>query len=72
MSGPQQQTIAPPEALALPPRRARLYESWILLRRNRLALAGMVIFLLFFVVAVAGIFLTIGTSFVFDPSLVRF
>jgi len=52
-------------------RRARLQESWILLRRNRLALAGMVIFLLFFAVAVAGMFLTTGTSPALDPNLVR-
>jgi peptide/nickel transport system permease protein len=43
----------------------------MLLRRNRLALAGMVIFLLFFAVAVAGMFLTIGTSPVLDANLVR-
>jgi peptide/nickel transport system permease protein len=59
------------EALALPARRARLYESWILLRRNRLALAGMAIFLFFFAVAVAGMFLTTGTSPLLDPNLVR-
>ena len=55
----------------MPARRARLQESWILLRRNRLALAGMVIFLLFFAVAVAGMFLTTGTSPALDPNLVR-
>ena len=59
------------EPLALPPRRARLQESWILLRRNRLALAGLAIFLLFFAVAVAGVFLTTGTSPALDPKLVR-
>jgi peptide/nickel transport system permease protein len=43
----------------------------MLLRRNRLALAGLVIFLVFFAVAVAGVLLTTGTSPVLDPSLVR-
>jgi peptide/nickel transport system permease protein len=59
------------EALVLPPRRAWLQESWILLRRNRLALGGMMIFLVFLVVAVAGMFLTTGTSPVVDPDLIR-
>jgi peptide/nickel transport system permease protein len=59
------------EALALPPRRAWLQESWVLLRRNRLALTGMVIFLVFFVVAVAGMLLTTGISPVLDPNLIR-
>jgi peptide/nickel transport system permease protein len=71
MSGFESQTTAPPEAPAPLPRRTRLQESWILLRRNRLALAGLVIFLVFFAVAVAGVLLTTGTSPVLDPSLVR-
>jgi peptide/nickel transport system permease protein len=71
MSGFESQTTAPPEAPALLPRRTRLQESWMLLRRNRLALAGLVIFLVFFAVAVAGVLLTTGTSPVIDPSLVR-
>lgn len=71
MTGSDVKPTPSPEALALRPRRARLHESWILLRRNRLALAGMVIFLLFFAVAVAGMFLTTGTSPALDPNLVR-
>jgi len=71
MTGSDVKPTQSPEALALPPRRARLHESWMLLRRNRLALAGMVIFLLFFAVAVAGMFLTTGTSPALDPNLVR-
>jgi peptide/nickel transport system permease protein len=71
MSGFESQTTAPPEAPAPLPRRTRLQESWILLRRNRLALAGLVIFLVFFAVAVAGVLLTTGTSPMLDPSLVR-
>jgi peptide/nickel transport system permease protein len=71
MSHADRNITGTPEALAVPARRARLHESWILLRRNPLALAGMVIFLLFFVVAVAGMFLTTGTSPALDPNLVR-
>jgi peptide/nickel transport system permease protein len=71
MSVSKQQTIGPPEALTLPPRRTRLRESLRLLRRNRLALAGTVIFLIFLAVAVTGVFLTTGTSPVLDPNLVR-
>ena len=59
------------ETLELPPQRTRLQEFWSQLRRNRLALAGLVIFGLFFVVAVVGMLLTTGTSPVLDPSLVR-
>ena len=59
------------EALELPPQRTRLKEFWVQLRKNRLALTGLVIFVLFFVVAVAGVLLTTGTTPVLDPSLVR-
>ncbi len=41
------------------------------LARNRLAAAGMVIFTLFFMTAVAGVFLTSGSEPVFDPARVR-
>ena len=41
------------------------------MRKNHLALAGMVIFVFFFLVAVIGVLLTTGTSPVLDPSLVR-
>jgi len=71
MSGSKSQTTAPLETTALPPRRMRLQESWLLLRRNRLAFAGLVIFVLFFAVAGAGVLLTAGTSPTIDPSLVR-
>jgi peptide/nickel transport system permease protein len=59
------------ETLELPPQRTRVQEFWSQLRKNRLALAGLVIFGLFFVVAVVGMLLTTGTSPVLDPSLVR-
>ncbi len=53
------------------PRRTILEESWRLFRKNRLAMAGMVIFVVFFVVAVTGVFLTTGTHPYLDPALVR-
>jgi len=59
------------ETLELPPQITRVQEFWSQLRKNRLALAGLVIFGLFFVVAVVGMLLTTGTSPVLDPSLVR-
>jgi len=39
--------------------------------QNRLAAVGMIIFILFFMTAVAGLFLTSGTNPVFDPATVR-
>jgi peptide/nickel transport system permease protein len=53
------------------PRRTILQESWSLFRKNRLAVAGMVIFIIFFIVAVIGVFLTTGTRPYLDPALVR-
>ncbi len=59
------------DALELPPQRTRLQEFSVQLRRNRLSLIGLVIFVLFFVLAVTGVLLTTGTSPILDPSLVR-
>jgi peptide/nickel transport system permease protein len=59
------------ETFELPPRQTRLEEFWSQMRKNHLALAGMVIFVFFFLVAVIGVLLTTGTSPVLDPSLVR-
>ncbi len=53
------------------PRRTRSQEFWRLLKKNRLALAGLVIFLLFFLTALGGLVLTYGNNPVFDPSVVR-
>jgi peptide/nickel transport system permease protein len=53
------------------PRKSRWEESWGLLRRNRMAFAGLVIFVLFFATAFAGLILTSGTEPYFDPSAVR-
>jgi peptide/nickel transport system permease protein len=53
------------------PRRTRAQEFWRLLKQNRLALLGLIIFILFFAVALAGLFLTSGQDPIFDPALVR-
>jgi peptide/nickel transport system permease protein len=53
------------------PKRGRLEEFWRLFRRNRLALAGLAVFAVFFATAVAGVFLTAGDRPVFNPSQVR-
>ncbi len=55
----------------LAPRRSRLEESWRLLKKNKLAMAGFLIFVLFFLIALTGVWLTSGTKPVIDPSLVR-
>jgi peptide/nickel transport system permease protein len=55
----------------LAPRESRWEESWRLLKKNRLALVGLFIFVLFFLIALAGVFLTSGTRPFFDPAVVR-
>jgi len=55
----------------LVPKESRVREIWRLLRRNRLAFSGFVIFLLFFVSAFTGRLLTYGTKPVFNPGQVR-
>jgi peptide/nickel transport system permease protein len=55
----------------LPPRRTRWQEFWRVFRKNRMAFCGMVMFLLFFLIALAGFFLTSGSDPVFDPAVVR-
>ena len=64
------QTTSAPEALPTP-RRSRLEEAWRLLKKNKLALTGFLIFVLFFFIALTGVWLTSGTKPVVDPSLVR-
>lgn len=53
------------------PTRTRREELWRSFRRNRMALAGLVIFALFFLSAVAGLALTSGDRPLCDPALVR-
>jgi len=55
----------------LAPRKTRLEEAWHLLKQNRLALVGLIIFILFFCTALIGLVLTSSQDPVFDPSLVR-
>jgi peptide/nickel transport system permease protein len=63
-------SAALPEA-PLAPRRSRLEQAWRLLKKNKLALTGFLIFALFFLIALTGVWLTSGTKPVIDPSLVR-
>ena len=52
-------------------KRSILKESLHLLKKNRLAFAGLSIFILFFVTAIIGLILTSGSNPLFDPSIVR-
>jgi peptide/nickel transport system permease protein len=69
IENPSQMTYVPEAPLA--PRRSRWEEAWRLLKKNKLALAGFLIFVLFFLIALAGVWLTSGTKPAIDPSLVR-
>jgi len=64
-------SAAPEGGVLETPKRTLLQENWILFRKNSLAMAGLVIFVLFFLIAVAGVFLTSGKDPIFDPALVR-
>jgi len=55
----------------LAPKRTRWEEFWLLFRQNRPAILGLFIFILFFLSALIGLFLTSGTNPVFDPALIR-
>jgi peptide/nickel transport system permease protein len=55
----------------LAPKRTRFEEFWRLFKQNRLAIAGMVFFILFFIVAIIGLALTSGNDPFLDPALVR-
>jgi len=58
------------EAPEAPPQ-TRLQEFWRIFRKNRMAIAGLAIFLAFFVTAVIGLAVTSGSRPRLDPSLVR-
>jgi len=66
---PAEQTVVLDAPTA--PKRTRFQEFWLLFRENRLAIAGMCIFFLFFLVALTGLVLTSGNRPVLNPSLVR-
>jgi len=55
----------------MPPSRSPWAETWHLLRQNRMALSGLIIFLVFFAVAVAGLAVTSGKDPILDPARVR-
>jgi len=55
----------------LAPRRSRLQEFWLLFKGNSLAFVGLIIFVLFFCTALAGLMLTSGSKPFFDPAMVR-
>ena len=55
----------------MPPPRSPRAEFWRLLRKNRMAFAGLVVFGLFFLIALIGLMLTSGTKPLLDPSTVR-
>jgi peptide/nickel transport system permease protein len=50
---------------------SRFTEAWRIFKKNRLALWGLVIFIVFFVVAVSGLVLTMGDNPILDPAKVR-
>ena len=55
----------------MPPSRSPWAEFWHLLRKNRMAFSGLVIFLVFFLVAILGLAVTSGTDPILDPARVR-
>jgi peptide/nickel transport system permease protein len=55
----------------LPERSSPAAELWRLLKRNRLALTGLIIFIFFFCIALTGLILTSGSKPLFDPAMVR-
>jgi peptide/nickel transport system permease protein len=55
----------------LAPKQSRRKEFWRLFKKNKMAVMGLIIFLLFFITAAAGLFLTSGTDPVLDPAVVR-
>jgi peptide/nickel transport system permease protein len=59
------------EAADTSPKRSPRSEIMHLLARNRLAVSGLFIFILFFVVALIGLILTSGTTPLYDPAMVR-
>jgi len=52
-------------------RQTRAQEFWRLFGQNRLAIVGLMIFIIFFCIALTGLYLTSGPNPVLDPALVR-
>lgn len=65
----------PPQAASaeayMPPSRSPWSETWRLLRKNKMAFTGFATFIVFFFIAVAGMFLTSGNHPILDPAQVR-
>ncbi len=55
----------------LPPSRSPWVEAWHLLVKNRMAFMGLLVFAIFFMVALGGLLATSGTAPVMDPARVR-
>lgn len=53
------------------PKKTKLQEFWLLFSQNRLAIIGLIIFILFFCTALVGLMLTSGTNPVLDPAVIR-
>ncbi len=68
---PPEQSNPSTSSNQMPPPRSPRAEFWRLLRKNRMAFAGLVVFGLFFLVAVLGLMLTSGPKPLLDPSTVR-
>ena len=65
------QRPTPGDDTLLPPPRSLRAEFWRLLRKNRMALGGLIVFGLFFLIAIIGLVLTSGVDPLVDPSTVR-
>ena len=55
----------------LAPKRTRRQEFWMLFKKNKLAMIGLILFVLFFFTALAGLILTSRPNPFFDPALIR-
>ena len=71
MSTQEHTTASPALEAPLAPKRTRFEESWHLFKKNRLAIAGMVIFIIFFATALIGLLVTSGSDPLLDPSQIR-
>ncbi len=66
-----QNTLPIADESYMPPSRSPWAETWHLLRKNRMALTGLVIFLIFFAIALVGLIVTSGADPLLDPAQVR-
>jgi peptide/nickel transport system permease protein len=55
----------------LAPKRTRRQEFWLLFKKNKLAMMGLILFVLFFFTALTGLILTSGANPYFNPALIR-